>query len=181
MTCWNCKEEGHISADCTKPYKGFCSGCGARGQKRATCSVCNGDGNNNTHQGEEEKEEEKSEETGMQGTARYIEQTEDYEGVGYYHGYHTEEDNEVHMLRRTIFNEYYRPPPDYYSETTQSQLPQRPDLLAIKQQIMHMLTGSQQEEEDNDDTYQVEEDEWIVQAMKELEGDEQGCPGCHEC
>ena len=115
---------------------------------------------------------------GEQGIARYIQPTEEYEGVGYLHECKTEEHEETHLLRRTIFNEYYRPPPDYDSYITQSQI--RPDLCAIRARIMSMLTGNDYNETNNNTNLEEEEDEWVKQAMEELEGN-RSCLGCKEC
>ena len=45
MTCWNCREIGHLSRECTKPRKIYCFRCGAQGVTTKSCPKCSSSGN----------------------------------------------------------------------------------------------------------------------------------------
>lgn len=44
LTCWNCRQRGHLRRDCRQPRARYCFGCGHPDVTRATCPRCQGNG-----------------------------------------------------------------------------------------------------------------------------------------
>lgn len=45
LTCWNCRELGHLKRDCTRPLQPHCFRCGRQNVTLRTCPRCSGTGN----------------------------------------------------------------------------------------------------------------------------------------